>query len=288
MKEKISAYIDGLFAPYTGAESAQELKSDLLADLDERFDELVAQGKDEATALVETLDSIGDIEETLGEMAALTGALRRQVLNHFSASSLRDSDFSGLALRGGKFDSSDLKGADFSGADLTGGSFKASSLRGVNFDRADLTDCNFTVLDLREASFCGAVLVRTRFDKSDLGGTRFGQTRLVDCSFSMSDLRGAEWDGCVVEGGDFQGAGLRGLSFEGVTFRGVSLGRADLKRTSFRGAVLQSVSFQPPFALTNKYYTAIKTICFDGAQMDKLTYNSLRGVGANLTGAICL
>jgi hypothetical protein len=37
------------------------------------------------------------------------------------------------------------------------------------------------------------------------------------------------------------------------------------------------VSFTPPFSLTNKYYRAIKAICFDGATMDKLTYAALKG-----------
>jgi hypothetical protein len=43
------------------------------------------------------------------------------------------------------------------------------------------------------------------------------------------------------------------------------------------------VSFTPPFSLTKTYYIAIKTIRFDGAIMDKLTYNSLKGMEANLS-----
>jgi len=43
------------------------------------------------------------------------------------------------------------------------------------------------------------------------------------------------------------------------------------------------VSFTPPFSLTNKYYRAIKAICFDGATMDKLTYAALKGMGADLS-----
>ena len=37
------------------------------------------------------------------------------------------------------------------------------------------------------------------------------------------------------------------------------------------------------FSLTNKSYRAIKTICFDGATMDKLTYAALKGLGADLS-----
>lgn len=44
-----------------------------------------------------------------------------------------------------------------------------------------------------------------------------------------------------------------------------------------------NVSFRPSFALTNRYFRAIKSINFDGARMDKLTFASLKGMGAELS-----
>jgi hypothetical protein len=44
------------------------------------------------------------------------------------------------------------------------------------------------------------------------------------------------------------------------------------------GAALKNVSFTPPFSVTNKAYLAMKTICFDEARMDKLTYAALKGL----------
>jgi len=35
--------------------------------------------------------------------------------------------------------------------------------------------------------------------------------------------------------------------------------------------------------LTNRYFRAIKSINFDGARMDKLTFASLKGMGAELS-----
>ena len=52
---------------------------------------------------------------------------------------------------------------------------------------------------------------------------------------------------------------------------------------TFKGATLKNVSFLPAFALTNKNYRAIKTINFDGAMMDKLTYAALKGMNADLS-----
>ncbi|HCL00872.1 MAG TPA: pentapeptide repeat-containing protein [Lachnoclostridium phytofermentans] len=282
MNEKINHYVNNLFEPYDRTKSVTELKSDMLADLNERFEELTSQGKDEEAALAETLNSIGDIEETLGEMASLTHTLERQLLVNFSAQNLKGSDFAGVTLHGGKFGASTMEGADFSGADLTGSSFKSSDLRGTNFNGANLTDCNFTTLDLSGVSFRESIMVRTNFNKVLLTGVKFIRIKLKDVNFSMVDLRDVSFDGCVIDGGEFKYTDLRGQHFDGMTLRNVKLGKAALECVSFHKATLHNVSFTPPFALTNKYYSAIKTIQFDGSSMDKLTYNALKGSGANL------
>lgn len=280
MHETIKQYLDKLFAAYDGTNSVAELKGDLLADLNERYDELTAQGKDEAAALAETLDSIGDMEEILGETAA---SRNTQVLVHFNAQELGGSDFAGVTLHGGKFEASSIRHADFSDADLTGSSFKNSDVQGANFDRANLTDCNLSVLDLRESSFHESVLVRTNFATSGLDGAKFVRVKLIDVNFSMIDLRKVHFTDCVIDGGTFKYADLRGLCFDGQTIRNVDLGKCALEGVSLQKATLQNVSFAPPFTISKKYYKAIKTIRFDGASMDKLTYNALKGLGADLS-----
>jgi uncharacterized protein YjbI with pentapeptide repeats len=141
MNEKLNQYLNGVFAPYEGVKSVAELKADLLSDLQERFCELKAEGKDDETAFALTVDSIGDIEQTVQEMANLSRSLERQVLINFSGSNLPKSDFTGVSVHKGKFEGSALRGSDYSGADLTGSSFKGSDVREADFDRANLTDC---------------------------------------------------------------------------------------------------------------------------------------------------
>ncbi|MDD4394233.1 MAG: pentapeptide repeat-containing protein [Desulfobacterales bacterium] len=133
MNEKLTNYLNGVFAPYDGIKSVAELKADLLSDLQERFRELKAEGKDDETAFEMTLDSIGDIEQTVQEVANLSRSLERQVLTNFSASNLPKSDFAGVTAHNGKFSASALRGSDFSNADLTGSSFAASDVREANF-----------------------------------------------------------------------------------------------------------------------------------------------------------
>ena len=172
MNEKLDQYLNGVFAPYEGVKSVAELKADLLSDLQERFRELKAEGKDDETALQMTIDSIGDIEQTVQEMANLSHSLERQVLINFSTSNLPKSDFAGVTAHKGKFEASDLRGSDFAGADLTGSSFKASDVREANFNGANLTDCTLSAIDLRGSSFNKTILVRTRMEPRKLASAR--------------------------------------------------------------------------------------------------------------------
>ncbi|ACL16228.1 pentapeptide repeat-containing protein [Methanosphaerula palustris] len=285
MNEKLTNYLNGVFAPYDGVKSIDELKADLLSDLQERFRELIAEGKDDKTAFQMTIDSIGDIEQTVREAAGLSRSLERQLLINFSASNLLKSDFAGVTAHKGKFEASALRGSDFSGADLTGSLFKASDVGEANFDGANLTDCTFSTLDLAGASFHQSILVRTNFSMSELAGAKFIDVKLTDVSITMSDLRKTIFESCIFNGVDFKYCDLRGLSLDGQTFIGVKFGEAMLNEVTFKGATLKNVSFTPPFSLTKtkKYYNAIKTIRFDGSMMDKLTYNSLKGMGADLS-----
>ena len=283
MNEKINQYLNGVFAPYDGVKSVAELKADLLSDLQERFNELKAEGKDDETAFAMTIDSIGDIEQTVQEVANLSRSLERQVLTNFSASNLPKSDFAGVSAHQGKFDATALAGSNFSGADLTGSSFKASDVAESNFDGANLTDCTFYTSDLTDASFNKTILVRTEISTSELTGAKFINDKLVDTKLSMLDLRKTVFENCTFNSVDFKYCDLRGLSLDGMTFIGVKFDKSSLNEVTFKGATLRNVSFHPAFALTNKNYLAFKTIRFDGAIMDKLTYAALKGLGADVS-----
>ncbi|SDX03278.1 ABC-type multidrug transport system, ATPase component [Marininema mesophilum] len=303
MIEKLNQYLNNIFAPYDGIKSVDELKADLLADLQERFRELKDEGKDDKTAFEMTIDSIGDIEQTIQEVANLSRSLERQVLTNFIASDLPDSDFIGVKAHKKKFVASALQGSDFSGADLTGSLFKASDVREANFDSANLTGClfkasevheanfdsanltgcNFYVTDLTDASFNKSILVRTNLSMSGLIGVKFSDVTLTDVKLTMTDLKKTIFENCIFEGVDFKYSDLRGLCLDNQTFTGVNFDKAALKEVSFRGATLKNVTFISRYTLSKKYHRAIKTICFDGAMMDKLTYAALKSMEADLS-----
>lgn len=286
MNEKLDQYLNGVFAPYDGVKSVAELKADLLSDLQERFLELKAEGKDDETAFEMTIDSIGDIEQTVQEVANLSRSLERQVLTNFSASNLTKSDFAGVTAHKGKFEASALRGSDFAGADLTGSSFKSSDVREANFDSTNLTDCTLYVSDLTDASFNKSILVRTEFNTSELTRAKFTNVKLIDVKLNMIDLRETIFENCIFNGVDFKYCDLRGMCLDGLTFIGVKFDKTSLNEAKFKGATLRNVSFLAPFTWSTwskKYYRAIKTISFDGATMDKLTYAALKGMEADLS-----
>ncbi|CAH1199160.1 MULTISPECIES: pentapeptide repeat-containing protein [Paenibacillus] len=283
MTERLNHYLNGVFAPYDGVKSVAELKTDLLSDLQERFRELKAEGKDDETAFAMTIDSIGDIEQTVREVANLSRSLERQVVTNFSASNLAKSDFAGVTAHQGKFSGSALRGSDFTGADLTGSTFASSDVRDSIFDHANLTDCNLSAIDLTNSSFYKSILVRTNISKSGLDRAKFTDVKLTDVMLNMADLRKTVFDRCSFTGVDFRYSDLRGQRFDGQTFIGVKFDKSALNEASFKGAILKNVSFVSGFTLSKKYYRAIKTVCFDDAMMDKLTYAALKGMEADLS-----
>lgn len=205
------------------------------------------------------------------------GPQSRQILVNLTAADLPESDFAGVVLHGGKFKASSLRGADFSNADMTGSSFDATDAREANFDGADLTECNFSVTDLTGASFGKSVLVRTVLNMSGQGA-KFTDVNLIDVKLIKTDLRKAIFENCTFTAVDFSYCDLRGIDFGSQNFDSVRFDKSALTDVSFQGATLRNVSFTVPFSLTNKSHLALKTISFDGATMDKLTYLALKGL----------
>ena len=232
------------------------------------------QSAEDHTASKISAESIDDIDQTAQQPLKQ----ERQVQINLKAVNLQESDFAGTVLHKGKFKASPLFRADFAGADLTGSSFEVSDARETIFDGANLTDCSFSVTDLNGASFHKSILVRTDFNKSSLTGTRFTDVNLIDVKLTMTDLRKTIFENCSFTGVDFNYSDLRGMHFDGHTFIGIQFDKSALNDVSFTGATLRNVSFRLPFSLTNKSYRAFKTVCFDGALMDKLTYAGLKGL----------
>jgi uncharacterized protein YjbI with pentapeptide repeats len=209
----------------------------------------------------------------------------RELLTNFSGTALAEADFAGVNAPKRKFNGSDLRKADFSGADLTGSTFIGSDIRQARFDGTNLTDCSFSANDLNGASFNKAILLRTEFKASELVGAKFIEAKLTNAKLMATDLTKTIFENCIFTGVDFKSSDLSGVSFNGQNFTDVKFDNAALNGSTFKGATLKNVSFRPTFALTNRFFKTLKTIDFDGAMMDKLTYAALKGIGVDLSRA---
>lgn len=245
------------------------------------FSENFPSAEDE-TAFKVTIDG-AHVEQTVQDTANIPDAQEESLLANFSGSNLPGTDFAGVTAHNRKFNGSALRGSDFAGADLTGSSFSGSDIREANFDGANLTDCTLSANDLSDASFNKTILVRTVFSASGLDRAKFSNAELADVKLTRTDLRKTVFENCTFKGVNFTYSDMRSVCLDGQTFIGVKFDKAALNEATFKGATLRNVSFRPTYALTNKYYRAIKTIRFDDAMMDKLTFAELKGLDADLS-----
>ncbi len=276
MNEKLTSYLDEIFSPYEELRTVKELKEELGHDLRERMADLKEQGMSDEEALAATIDSVGDIQQTIADIAEQSRALQRMVNINFSASDMQNADLKNVTVHDGKFSSSALKGTDFSGSDLSGSSFKASDLRNARFDGANLTGAKLNMSSLENASFANCRLERADLSCSDLRGAVFTGASLTNTKLTKVDLRTTLFENCTFNGADFSCSDLRGVTFDGASLTGVKFNMAAIGEASFKNAVLFDVSFHH----NNK--KDVQKAVFEGAKMDKLTYAVLKSYGANL------
>jgi hypothetical protein len=66
MHDKIRAHVEGLFEQAPLNRRTAELKDELIANLSDRYNDLVARGQDEFAAFTTVIDGIGDFDELIG------------------------------------------------------------------------------------------------------------------------------------------------------------------------------------------------------------------------------
>ncbi len=69
MNKKIKNYVDVLFSDIPKTKKSQELKEEILANMSERFEAYIAQGKSENQAYSQSITDLGDIDEMLVSIA---------------------------------------------------------------------------------------------------------------------------------------------------------------------------------------------------------------------------
>ena len=73
MKEKLRDYLDLIFADAPDCRRTKELKEEMYANVCDKYDDLIAEGKSEASAYNISVAGIGDISELLESIIADEG-----------------------------------------------------------------------------------------------------------------------------------------------------------------------------------------------------------------------
>ncbi len=68
MNERIAAHVDALFANTAGGSRAQDIREELLANLNDKYNDLTASGRNEEEAFAHVIAGIGDIDGLLREL----------------------------------------------------------------------------------------------------------------------------------------------------------------------------------------------------------------------------
>ncbi|MCI9233327.1 MAG: hypothetical protein HFH08_01870 [Bacilli bacterium] len=83
---KIKNYVDDLFKDIRKTRKSEELKEELLSDLEEKYQDLIANGKNEKEAYQEVIGGIGDVDELLEELKEPTQDLETRKKTAFVVS----------------------------------------------------------------------------------------------------------------------------------------------------------------------------------------------------------
>ena len=84
MNRKIKAYLDVLFADIPQSERVIELKAELCANLSDRMDDYLREGKSEHQAYSLAIANLGDVDELLAELSGDEIRNQRPEVNHDS------------------------------------------------------------------------------------------------------------------------------------------------------------------------------------------------------------
>ena len=272
MNDKLKQFLDQAFKPYGNFPARKDVEQELLANLNEKYNDLKAEGKSDDEAYQLTVDSFGDVSEIMDQVAHDHKPIEkpkdkswREVVVDSLKHPIRGND--------SRFRAADLQSVDLADTQIPGSDFSMSALMGSNFDGADLRGSKFKAAALKGASFVGSDLTESHFDSSDLTETNLDKANLTKAVFRRCAFNSATFNDTIFDQAEFKQSDLSGVSFDGLTLRGTIFDSSSFKKTTFNGTVFEDVSF---------HHSDARKAVFDGAIMDKVTYALLKGMKADL------
>jgi len=156
--------------------------------------------------------------------------------------------------------------------------FNVANLRDANLSGVAVPQSQFNAADLRDADLSGSDLSGSSFRLCEIRSACFAGANLSGATFAWCELRDATFTNAILNQTHFKHCEMRDTTFDYLTLNDTVFNHTSLRDATFRQAVLRRVTFK----------TNVKSILFDGAAMDKFTYDTLIHLGADLSGVTIL
>lgn len=278
MNNKLNKFLDEAFKPYGNFPARNDVQQELLANLTEKYNDLIGSGKPENEAFQITTESFGDVSEIMEQITYDQQSSINTMDKRSMKSIVIDSIKHPIHGNNSRFRAADLQNTDLAETHIPASDFSMSALMGSNFDNADIRSSKFKASALKGASFVESNLSMSQFNGTDLTDVNLSQANLSNVSFHRCAFKGAIFNNAILDATEFKQCDLSEISFDGLTLHGTVFDGSSLKKATFSGTVFEDVSF---------HHSDVKYALFDGAKMDKVTYALLKGHKANL-GSVTL
>jgi uncharacterized protein YjbI with pentapeptide repeats len=161
---------------------------------------------------------------------------------------LKNTDISGLSLKGRDLRQSSFMGCVMAGMDLSKANFQEASLYACDLSNSNLDDTCFVRADLRGATIENASLEGADLEKADLRIGGIADQDMYDCgqavNFRGANLSGAKLAGSIASRANFSDAILTGANMSKADLRGAQMEGADLSGAEIDGAQMEGANLK--------------------------------------------
>lgn len=162
-------------------------------------------------------------------------------LEAFSGELESDSDYESAHLDAASFEGLDAHGIRFSESAFTGVEFTGGAMRFGRFDDVWLRAVRFIGTNLGQSGWLNSEFVECALSGVEAVGVQLRRIRFEGCKFESVNLRNAAlqdvtFADCVLRDTDFAEATLRRVAFPGTRLDGITLHGAKLTEVDLRGA----------------------------------------------------
>jgi uncharacterized protein YjbI with pentapeptide repeats len=191
-----------------------------------------------------------------------------------SSGSWVDADFSGLNNLKDKFGASNMKNCKFIGSDLSGLTLTSNNIIGCDFSNSNMRNSKIQASNLSNNLFTECSLIDTEFSASEIKKCNFSKANLSGIELKKTEIKNCILENTIWKLSSFELSHISETVFNGA-IEDCSFNNRSFSRVTFKNATILNTFFKGK---------KLKGIPFIDCQADRMTYEFLKNVKADLTG----